>query len=336
MAANTTVESEILETFLPDLVTAVCDDVQRITDQCLANGLITDSKRRRILERRGSENQARALIQCIQNSTKSDNRCFDIFLDSLERELPRLVKEKLLSDMRRDLAERAAIRTAVIPTSQRMIFQLQDDHDQLQCRSSLFGRYENSFRENYTHASVEKTVCEESLQSKANESGRLRANLEILRNQSCVVDTIEIDSNMERLSTCEMEIASLKERIETVEGVIQEEDMQARRGKSTIFASALMEKEMEHKRLLKEREEELQERMQKEMKARIKGLESKHEMALRKLELRIKELELVNASLRMQLQGMMSFQSPDSQPNQQSCNSGNKLTLYLYTLLNLI
>ena len=103
-----TVESETLEAFLPDLVTAVCDDVQCITDQCLASGIISDSRRRRILEAKGSEDQARALIQCIQNSTKTDSRCFDIFLDCLDRELPRLVKEKLLPDMRRDLAERAS------------------------------------------------------------------------------------------------------------------------------------------------------------------------------------------------------------------------------------
>ena len=109
MAVNTTVESETLEAFLPDLVTAICDDVQRVTDQCLTNGLISDSRRRQLLELNGSEAQARALIQCVQTSTKTDSRSFEIFLDSLDKELPRLAKEKLLSDMRKDLADRAVI-----------------------------------------------------------------------------------------------------------------------------------------------------------------------------------------------------------------------------------
>jgi hypothetical protein len=106
MLKETTVESETLEAFLPRLVTAICDDIQRITDQCLASGLISGSGHRRILGLRGSnEDQARALIQCVQNSTKTDNRCFEIFLDCLDKELPRLIKEKLLPDIRKYLAK---------------------------------------------------------------------------------------------------------------------------------------------------------------------------------------------------------------------------------------
>ena len=103
---RTTAESETLEAFLPDVITAICDDIQRIIDHCLANGLISDSKHRRIFEMKGSEEQARELIQCVQNSTKTDNHCFMIFLDILDKELPRLVKERILSDMRKDLADR--------------------------------------------------------------------------------------------------------------------------------------------------------------------------------------------------------------------------------------
>ena len=273
MASNVTVECETLEAFLPDLVTAISDDVQRITDQCLSTGLISDSRRRRILEVKGSEDQARSLIQCVQNSTKTDNRCFEIFLDSLDKELPRLVKEKLLSDMRRDLAERTAIRKAVIPAT---VFQKHQEDDRLQCikqQGSLFGRYENSMKK-YAHASAEKDLCEQSLQLKTEESGRLRSNLEVMKNQSSEVDAKEIESTKERLSACEMEMTELKERIEKLEGVVQEEDMQARRGKSIImvgtklfvkmteeqFAAALRENEEEHKRLLKEKEDELQKR----------------------------------------------------------------------------
>ena len=311
MASSTvTVESETLEAFLPDLMTAICDDVQRITDQCLANGIISDSRRRRILEAKGTEDQTRALIQCVQNGTKTDSRCFEIFLDCLDKELPRLVKGKLLPDMRRDLAERASIRKAVVPSAG---FPKHQEDDRILClqqQSSLFGRYENSMKK-YAHASAEKGLCEQSLQSKTEESGQLRSTLEILRNHSAANSQV-IDNTVERLSACEMEMTVLKERIEKLEGVVQEEDMQARRGKSIImvgtkafarmteeqFAATLMEKDEECKRLLKEREDELRRRMEEEMDIRVKDL--KHRVEIQQTQLQVKELELRNARLRQE------------------------------------
>ena len=315
MAVNTTVESETLNAFLPDLVTAVCDDVQRVTDQCVANGLITISTRRRVESKETSEDQARALIQCVQNSTKTDSRCFEIFLDSLDKELPRLIKEKLLSDMRKHLADRAAMRKAIVPFSGSQPNSIEDDRLQRLQQSSLFGKYESSVKK-YAHASAEKTLFEETLQNKTKESGRLREDLEILKNQSYEVDTKEIGRTMERLSACEMEMAELKERIKNLESVIQEEDMQARRGKSTImvgtkmfaqmtdeqFAATLREKEEQYKRSLKEQEYELRRRIQEEMDAKMKDLEHKvalqeNKMALQEKNLQIKELELRNARI---------------------------------------
>ena len=283
MATKTTIESETLETFLPDLVTAICDDVQRITDQCLSSGLISDSTRRRILELKGSEDQARSLIQCIQTSTKTDYRCFEIFLDSLDKELPRLIKEKVLSDIRKDLEDRTRraastmpCRAIESPASQSQIsrFTLQGDrHESIQQQSSLFGRYESSVK-NYAHASAESAQCKESLQKKTKESEKLRAELSLIGQNSDADDTKEIESTKERLSACEIEMAELRERIEKLEGVIQEEDMQARRGKSIIMVGtkifarmtehALKDKEEECKRLLKEKEDELQKRIQEE------------------------------------------------------------------------
>ena len=313
MASSTvTVESETLEAFLPDLMTAICDDVQRITDQCLASGIITDSRRRRILEAKGSEDQARALIQCVQNSTKTDDRCFEVFLGCLDKELPRLVKEKLLPDMRRDLAERASIRKAVVPAAGFRKHQEDDPQLCLQQQSSLFGRYENSMKK-YAHASAEKVLCEQSLQSKTKESGQLRSTLESLRNHSAANSQL-IDSTVERLSVCEMEMAVLKERIEKLEGDVQEEDMQARRGKNIImvgtkafarmteekFAATLAEKEHEHKRLLKQQEDELRRRNKKEMNAKIRDMELEHKMALKEKELQIKELQLNKAKMRQE------------------------------------
>ena len=281
-------ETSTLKAFLPQLVTAICDNVQRITDQCLSTGLISDSGRRRILELRGSEDQARELIHRVQNNTKIDGRCFEIFLDCLDKELPRLAKEKLLTDVRKYLedmrttqlgANDGVMRRAIDsqPASQSQItrFMPQDDpQERIQQQSSLFGRYENSVK-NYAYASAERTHCEELLKNKAKESETLRSELKRLGGQNSEADeSKEIESTRERLSACEVEIANLSEKVKKLEDVIQEEDMQARRGKSIIIVGtkmwmktaehALKEKEEECKRLLKEKEVELQERLQEE------------------------------------------------------------------------
>lgn len=266
-----TVESETLEAFLSRLVTAICDDVQRITDQCLSTGLISDSGRRKILELRGSEDQARALIQGVQNVTKTDSHCFEIFLDCLDRELPRLVKEKLLPDIRKDLEDRyQARRDGVIckaiesPSSQSQITLFMSQGDPQECerqQRSLFGRYESSVK-NYALVFGERAQCKESLQHKTEESKKLRRELTSLGQNS---EAKEIET---RLSACEAEMAELRERIEKLEGVVEEEDMQARRGKNVIIVGTKMfmrmtehafkEKEEEYKKLLKEKEDELQ------------------------------------------------------------------------------
>ena len=137
-----------------------------------------------------------------------------------------------------------------------------------------------------------------------------------------------------------MEMAELKERTEKLEGVIQEEDMQVRRGKSVImvgtkmteeqFVATLREKEEEYKRLLNEREGELHRRMQQmntkmtlmekeyeHKKTEIRDLEHKvalqerdHKMALQEKELQIKELELNKAKMRQETPSVPDHEPP--------------------------
>ena len=50
----------MIKTFLPDLVTAISDSVQSVSDQCLAKGLIPDSIYKSLLELGGtSEDKSR-------------------------------------------------------------------------------------------------------------------------------------------------------------------------------------------------------------------------------------------------------------------------------------
>ena len=335
MAACTTAEADTLKAFIPDLVTAICDCVQSVSDQCLAKGLISQTTHERVLESRGTtKEQARTLVLSVQNSTKTDKGCFGVFLDTLNELLPYRVKEKLLSEMRKDLADHSGAskhNKALIPASQGTQFVVEDNRLQrIQQQGFLFGKYESSMKR-YAHASAEKAVYEESLQNKTKESGRLRSNLEILKHQSSDVNSQEIDTTVERLSACEMEMAELKERLEKLEGVIQEEDMQARRGKSVImvgtkmteeqFAAVLREKEEEYKILLNEREDELHQRMQ-EMNTKMALMEKEyehknteirdleHKVALQQKELQINELELNEAKMRQETPAVPHHEPP--------------------------
>ena len=112
--------------------------------------------------------------------------------------------------------------------------------------------------------------------------------------------------------------------------------MQARRGKSIImvgtktfarmteeqFAVTLLEKEHEHKKLLKQQEDELHQRSKEEMNAKIRDIELKHKvalqqrdhkMALQAKELQIKELELIEAKMRQETTAVHHHEYPATQ-----------------------
>lgn len=120
----------------------------------------------------------------------------------------------------------------------------------------------------YAQTCAQKALCEEKLQDMTKESERLKGELEELRlsSQNPETDAKELSGTEDRLDICEIEIGDLKKRIEQLEHIKKEEDMQARQGKNIImvgmktfarmkedqFATALKEKEEKYKRLLKE------------------------------------------------------------------------------------
>lgn len=76
------------------------------------------------------------------------------------------------------------------------------------------------------------------MQSRVEECERLKDKLEILENQDdedkSKPDEKEIFDTKNRISACETEIASLKEKIEELKCIIQDESMYATRGRNLI------------------------------------------------------------------------------------------------------
>ena len=101
-------ESKVIQGYLPDLVTAISDSVQPVSDQCLAKGLIPDSVYKRVLESGGTnEDEARTLILAVKTSTENDGACLEILLSILDKQLTYTIKEKLLTEKRKELTEKA-------------------------------------------------------------------------------------------------------------------------------------------------------------------------------------------------------------------------------------
>ena len=198
----------VLTSFLPDLVTAISDCVQPVSDQCLAKGLIPDSAYKRVLESGGtSEDKARTLILAVKKSTETDSRCLEIFLKILEEQLPYTIRDKLLSKIKNEIAEKAET-TANVPkcVSQDIEHIPREElvKESFVLPNYLLARFEKSVRE-HESACTEKRLLEDRVRTKS----------------SGVVDS-------------ESELTDLNTRIKQIEKRIGDLDMQTKRDRNML------------------------------------------------------------------------------------------------------
>ena len=293
-------EGEVINSFLPDLVTAVSDSVLSVSDQCLAKGLINETVYKRVLESgRTSEDKARTLILAVKKSTKTDSRCLEILLNILDQELPFAIRENLLSKIRKELTEKASTCREVVPLSKAVqqvpLGELSKETTIQQ--SFLLGRFEDSIRQ-HAYACAEKKLLEERLKVKSEKCERLKGELETLKGQNQ-----ELASNTQSIIVaCTKQIENLEKRIEKLQKTIEEQNMQARRGKNTIITKTgkmfvqlarqsqeeIQRREEEHKAALREAEALATKKAEEEMKMK----EREHRVIVQEKELRIRELEV--------------------------------------------
>ena len=256
---DNTVTAEIMNTFLPDLVSAISDNVLSVSVQCLANGLISIQVYKRVLESGGtSKDRARTLLVAVQNSTETDSRCFEILLSILEQELPRASREKLLSKIRKEVTEKVNTCKAIGPSAQaNQQLQLGElaKESALQ-QSSLLGRFEDSIRQ-HERACAEKKLLEERLKVKSEKCKTLKAELETLRGQNQ-----EVTNTQSRISACTIQTENLRKRIEELQKTIEEQGIQAKRDRNTLISQTknLFDRLVQQSQLeFQKREEELME-----------------------------------------------------------------------------
>ena len=278
-------EAQVITSFLPDLVTAISDIVQLVSDQCLAKGLIPESVYKRVLESGGtSEDKARTLILAIKKSTETDSRCLEILLTILDEKLPHGIKDILLSQIRKEISEKANTCREVVPHSAQLVHVPSEEipRENTAIHTQLLGRLEDSIRQ-HKRACTEKNLLEQRLKAKSekyeklkhvvpsdvatqnhvhvlsvmlraksNECDRLTDELEALKKQT---QQATFDANARiRITACEQEISALKLRVEELEGAPEGQNMQSSGGLSSKIEelSMQLQKAIEEMKNIKE------------------------------------------------------------------------------------
>ena len=271
----------MITSFLPDLVTAISDIVQPVSDQCLAKGLIPESVYKRVLESGGtSEDKARTLILAVKKSTETDSRCLEILLTILEETLPYRIRDNLLSQIRKEISEKANTCREVVPRSAQLVPSEEIPRESTTIHTQLLGRFEDSIRQ-HEHACTEKNLLEQRLKAKSEKYEKLKHDHEALKSQTKEISASiqdDMDRAQHKILACESRIMDLKTRIKELEKVIEEQDMQARRGRDTVttrtvdFFTQLAKQETEKAVKMKEKELKLEIH---ERELRIRELEAK-------------------------------------------------------------
>ena len=231
-------------TFLPDLVTAISDIVQPVSDECLAKGLIPEPVYKRVLESGGtSEDKARTLILAVKKSTETDSRCLDILLTILEEKLPYGIRDNLLSQIRKEISEEANTCREVVPHSAQLVHVPSEEipRESTAIHTQLLGRLEDSIRQ-HERACTEKNLLEQRLKAKSEKYEKLKHDLEALKTQTKEISSSiqdNMDKTQSRILACESGMMTLKARIKELEKIIEEQDMQARRGKDTVTTQTM-------------------------------------------------------------------------------------------------
>ena len=283
-------EGEVINSFLPDLVTAVSVSVLPVSDQCLAKGLINETVYKRVLESGGtSKDKARTLILAVQKSTETDSRCLEILLNILEQELPYAIRDNLLSKIRKELTEKANTSRAVVPLSKAVqqvpLGELSKEIPLQQ--SALLGRFEDSIRQ-HEHACAEKKVLEEWLKVKSEKCERLKGELETLKGQN-----EELASNIQsKIVACTNKIENLEKRIEELQRTVEEQGMQTRRSRNLVVT----ETKQAFVQLAQQSQQEIQRRVEeavalatKKVEEEMKMKEREHNVSIRELEVELKQ-----------------------------------------------
>ena len=228
-------EAKIIRYFLPDLVRAISDSILPVSTVCFAKGIIPKATYESVLQSGGTnEVKTNNLLLAVIKSTETDNRCFRLFLNVLDEVLPYAVKGTVLSAMRKEVSDQAQCMSVVSQGGNSQVASVTPltSGELVKQQTCLIGKLADAIRQ-HERACVEKRILEENVTTKEEENRKLKSELHSLK-QNKTTDTAVneglIASTESRISACENEMTDLRQRIEELESIIEEQGMQVKRG----------------------------------------------------------------------------------------------------------
>ena len=223
---------DIISVFTPDLVVAISEVVNTVSDECLSEGLITRGLYKKLLHpNSGSANKARHLLVAVDDCIQTNPKTLKLFLNVLESTLPRLSAIVLVPKI---LGSTAGVKTG-------------EDSCQVTVISTLVEKVEAAVTES-VKAKIEKEKLECELAHTKEENKNLEAAKESLKN-----DLTEMARLKQKIVLCNMKITELKDDIRRKDEIIDKCDMTVKQHTSLSKAE-----QKEAKEKTKSLEEQLQ------------------------------------------------------------------------------
>ena len=284
-------EISVLQVFTPKLRSAIMTCLQELADQCCyKNGLIYESKCNQLVEVANvySEDNARILLQAIEDTITTDKRCFEIFLDALSTEMPHAISRSLISSIKNEYEHHKLIpMLSPAPVTQQSEMSIS--------KQDVLDRLEKAVKES-VRANIEKERLEEELALKVKENDELKEKLKAAEIAKGTISekVAEIRRLNEKLKKCQSEIDELNDKISEQNKIIEEYDMIVRREETV--AQGEYKKMVDDLRAAKEAKTEMKEKIQlqkskmDELEVKLRQEKETHERKISELQASIDEL----------------------------------------------
>jgi hypothetical protein len=153
----------------------------------------------------------------VKTSTETDSRCLEILINTLEETLPYGIRDKLLSQIRKEISEKANICREVVPHSVQLVHVPCEDlpRESTAIHTQFLGRFEDSIRQ-HERACTEKNLLEQRLKAKSEKYEKLKHELEALKSQTKEISASihdSMDRAQSRILACESGMMTLKTKI---------------------------------------------------------------------------------------------------------------------------
>jgi hypothetical protein len=216
-------EIRVIQKYTPRLVGAIGTCLPEVSDECLARGLISESKHRLLNVCSEASDKARMLLQAIRDNIAKDERCFEIFLDTLSMEMPPGLSRRLISSINEDHKELISISSAV-PTP---VTQQQPEQSDKSLIKIVLDRLDEAIV-NRDRAELEVKRLEKKLALKEEENNRLKEELKAAETAEGN-NSEKIRQLKKNLVQCKAEIDGINNELREQKELIEEYKMKVKR-----------------------------------------------------------------------------------------------------------